>query len=105
MATDAAVDRVKSELNRAFDRTRADLERVEILAAGLAAFSAPIPNYEPRFHHLRRPNFREHELPAGRNAPDVLFSNTNSAASRRAEGPDSVQKRDQKCGDSWAGPL
>ena len=99
MATDAAVDRVKSELNRAFDRTRADLERVEILAAGLAAFSAP------RFHHLRRPNFREHELPAGRNAPDVLFSNTNSAASRRAEGPDSVQKRDQKCGDSWAGPL
>lgn len=66
MATEAAVDRVKRELNRAFDRTRADLERVEILAAGLAAFSAPIPNYEPRFHHLRRPNLREHELPAGR---------------------------------------
>lgn len=66
MATDAAVDRVKSELDRAFDRTRADLERVEILAAGLAAFSLPIPTYEPRFRHLRRPNLGEHELPANR---------------------------------------
>jgi hypothetical protein len=45
MSTDAAIDRVKSELNRAFDRTHADLERVEILAAGLAAFNTPIPPY------------------------------------------------------------
>ena len=40
MSTDAAIDRVKCELSRAFERTRADLERVEILAAGLAAFSS-----------------------------------------------------------------
>ena len=64
MSTDAAIDRVKSELNRAFEKTRADLERVEILAAGLAAFSKPVPNYEPRFQHLRQRGLTTHELPA-----------------------------------------
>jgi len=53
MASDAAIDRVKSELNRAFEKTRADLERIEILATGLAVFNTPIPSYEPRFQHLR----------------------------------------------------
>ena len=62
MATDAAIDRVKSELNRVFEKTRADLDRIEILAAGLAAFSAPIPDYEPRFQHLRRLTLNAHEL-------------------------------------------
>jgi hypothetical protein len=62
MSTDAAVDQVKNDLKRAFEMTRADLERVEILAAGLAGFSAPIPSYEPRFHHLRRPNLNAHGL-------------------------------------------
>ncbi|HVQ82289.1 MAG: hypothetical protein WBE94_25820 [Pseudolabrys sp.] len=65
MSTDAAVDQVKNDLKRAFEMTRADLERVEILAAGLAAFSAPIPSYEPRFHHLRRPNLNARELSSG----------------------------------------
>lgn len=63
MATEeAAIDRVKSELNRAFDKTRADLDRIEILAAGLAAFYKPIPNYEPRFQHLRRATIQAREL-------------------------------------------
>src|SRR5262245_64016589 len=53
MASDAAIDRVKSELNRAFEKTRADLERIEILAAGLAVFKTTIPRYEPRLQHLR----------------------------------------------------
>ena len=66
MSTDTAIDRVKRELNRAFDRTHADLERVEILAAGLAAFSTPIPPYEPRFRHLQRRNLSTHELPSNR---------------------------------------
>jgi len=60
MGTDAAVDRVKKELLRAFDNTRAELDRIEILAAGLAAFNMPIPGYEPTFHHLR--NLNGHEL-------------------------------------------
>ena len=66
MEADAPIDRLKSELNRAFEKTRANLDRIEILAAALAAFSAPVPNYEPRFHHLRRLNPAEHtELHAG----------------------------------------
>lgn len=62
MATDAAIDRVKKELNRAFDQTRAELDRIEILAAGLAAFNAPVPGYEPTFRHLRQLNLNAHEL-------------------------------------------
>jgi hypothetical protein len=67
MSSDEAIDRVRSELSRAFDRTHADLERVEILAAGLAAFSTPIPPYEPRFHHLQRPD--RYELSSKRKSP------------------------------------
>ena len=52
MGTDATIDRVKKELLLAFDNTRAELDRIEILAAGLAAFNAPIPGYEPTFRHL-----------------------------------------------------
>ena len=43
MGTDAEIDQVKKELLRAFDNTRAELDRIEILAAGLAAFNTPIP--------------------------------------------------------------
>ncbi len=63
MEKDAAVARVTNELYRAFDKTRAELDRIEILAAGLAAFNAPIPDYEPTFHHLRRLDPSKHELP------------------------------------------
>jgi hypothetical protein len=62
MATDTAIDRVKSELGRAFDKRRAELDRIELLAAALAAFSKPVPDYEPRFHHLRRVSLAAHEL-------------------------------------------
>ena len=64
MKADAPIDRVKSELNRAFEKTRVELDRIEILAAALAAFSAPIPSYEPRFHHLRQLNLAANELPS-----------------------------------------
>jgi len=64
METDAAVAKVRNELYRALDKTRAELDRIEILAAGLAAFNAPIPEYEPTFHHLHRLNLTEHELPS-----------------------------------------
>lgn len=62
MSTDAAVERVKNELGRAFETARADLERIEILAAALAAFSKPVPGYEPRFQHLQRLNLAVREL-------------------------------------------
>lgn len=63
MGTDAAIERVKRELIRAFDQTRAELDRIEILAAGLAAFNAPVPGYEPTFRHLHQVNLDAHELP------------------------------------------
>jgi N-acetylglucosamine kinase-like BadF-type ATPase len=62
MSTDAAVERVRRELGRAFETARADLERIEILTAGLAAFSKPVPGYEPRFQHLQRLNVAVREL-------------------------------------------
>lgn len=62
MGTDAAIDRVKKELLRAFDNTRAELDRIELLAAGLAAFNTPIPGYEPTFRHLPQLNLAAHEL-------------------------------------------
>jgi hypothetical protein len=64
MEADAAAAKVRKELYRAFDKTRAELDRIEILAAGLAAFHAPIPDYEPTFHHLRRLDLSKHELPS-----------------------------------------
>jgi len=64
MGTDATIDRIKKELLRAFDNTRAELDRIEILAAGLAAFNAPIPGYQPMFRHLPQLNRNAHELAA-----------------------------------------
>ena len=64
MGTDATIDRVKKELLLAFDNTRAELDRIEILAAGLAAFNTPIPGYEPTFRHLPQVNLGAHELAA-----------------------------------------
>jgi hypothetical protein len=62
METDAAIERVKKQLLRAFDNTRAELDRIEILAAGLAAFNAPVPGYEPTFRHLPQINLSAHEI-------------------------------------------
>ena len=64
MGTEAAIEQVQKELLRAFDNTRAELDRIEILAAGLAAFNAPIPGYEPTFRHLPQLNLNAHELAA-----------------------------------------
>jgi hypothetical protein len=64
MGTDAATDRVKKELLRAFDNIRAELDRIEILAAGLAAFNMPVPSYEPTFRHLPQLNRNVQELVA-----------------------------------------
>jgi hypothetical protein len=62
MGTDAAIEQVKKELHRAFDNTRAELDRIEILAAGLAAFNKPVPGYEPMFRHLPQLNQNTYEL-------------------------------------------
>jgi hypothetical protein len=53
MGTTDATERVKRELHRAVDNVRAEIDRIEILAAALAAFSQPVPSYDPYFHHMR----------------------------------------------------
>ena len=62
MKSETAIDRVRRDLHRVLDHTRADLDRVEILAAALSAFSRPIPDYEPDFRHLDHMTLSAHEL-------------------------------------------
>jgi hypothetical protein len=54
MTNMAATERIKRDLDDALDNMRGDVDRVELLAAALSAFSRPVPDYEPRFHHLHR---------------------------------------------------
>jgi len=62
MGTETAIDRVKRDLHDALDSMRAELDRVELLAAALSVFSRPIPDYEPRFRHLPSVPLSAHEL-------------------------------------------
>ncbi|MEP7031583.1 MAG: hypothetical protein ABI830_11670 [Pseudolabrys sp.] len=47
------IDRLWHDLQRVLDARSNDIDRVEILAAGMYAFCKPVPDYEPRFQHLR----------------------------------------------------
>lgn len=54
--------RLKRELDRVLTRIRVELDRVEILSTALAAFSKPVPGYEPGFQHLRRASATAYEI-------------------------------------------
>ncbi len=60
--TETAIDQVKRDLHRALDTMHADLDRVEILAAALGAFSRPVPDYEPAFRHMPHLTLSAHEI-------------------------------------------
>ena len=62
MAT--ASDKLRNNMERVLDNLHAELDRVELLAAALDAFQAPVPEYEPIFRHLPPParELRQHEL-------------------------------------------
>jgi hypothetical protein len=62
MKPDTAIDRVKRDLHDVVDCMHADLNRIEILTAALSAFSRPVPDYEPNFHHLRHLTLDAQEL-------------------------------------------
>jgi hypothetical protein len=62
MTTATAADRVKCEINRALDNVRAEIDRIEILTAALAAFARPVPDYEPGFRHLQHLTMHAQEL-------------------------------------------
>jgi hypothetical protein len=48
-----ATDRLKRELQRAVERIRVELDKIDLLSGAMAAFSKPVPDYEPGFRHLR----------------------------------------------------
>lgn len=54
-----------NELQRTLDNMGSELARVELLAAILNGLSRPVPEYEPRFHHLGRLCLTRHELGKG----------------------------------------
>jgi hypothetical protein len=51
--TESGADRLKRELHRAVERIRTELDKIDILSAAMAAFSSPVPDYEPGFRHMR----------------------------------------------------
>ena len=58
----AEIERLKHDLGGAVRKAHAELERIEILAAALYGFSAPVPDYEPMFRHLSPAQLNRHEL-------------------------------------------
>ena len=64
--TDSGPDRLKRELLRAVERIRTELDKIDILSAAMAAFSKPVPQYEPGFRHLRHVTASALELNSAR---------------------------------------
>ena len=62
MRVENAPERLVHDLDQLFDHIRGALERIEMLTMALQAFSDPIPDYEPRFHHLAHSPLNGHEL-------------------------------------------
>ena len=62
MNSDRAMEQVRSDLLRALDHTRAELDRIELLSAALNAFSQPVPDYEPKFQHMHGLGLTRHEI-------------------------------------------
>lgn len=44
---------LRFEMHRSVERIGRELEKLEILAAGMAAFSRPVPEYDYNFRHQR----------------------------------------------------
>jgi hypothetical protein len=58
-------ERLKHELRDAIHDLHAHLDRVEILAAALHGFSAPVPDYEPAFQHFSTTQLQRFEIGGG----------------------------------------
>ncbi len=57
---------MKRELHATVERIRTELDKIDILSAAMAAFSKPVPEYEPGFHHMRHVTASALELNSGR---------------------------------------
>jgi hypothetical protein len=47
-----ATDRLRHELHDVLQHLHAEIDRIELLAAALDAFGAPVPDYEAGFRHF-----------------------------------------------------
>ena len=45
------VENLKREMHRSLDRIARELDRLDVLAAAIVAFSRPVPDYEFGFQH------------------------------------------------------
>lgn len=61
-----ASEQLKRELQRAVERIRVELDKIEILSVAMAAFSKPVPDYEPGFRHMRHVTASALELNSAR---------------------------------------
>lgn len=52
MMPEAAEERIIENLIDSLERLREDLDRVELWAAALGYFQAPVPDYQPTDHYL-----------------------------------------------------
>jgi hypothetical protein len=57
-----ATERLKHDLGGAIRKVHVELERIEILTAAFYGFSAPVPDYEPRFRHLPSAQLNRDEI-------------------------------------------
>jgi hypothetical protein len=62
MRTVTAIEHLRRELHRILNNMHADLDRIEILSAALSGFGRPVPDYEPRFQHLRHLSLAAHQI-------------------------------------------
>lgn len=51
----APTEGLRHEMHRVVERIGRELEKLEILAAAMAAFSRPVPEYDHNFRHQRHP--------------------------------------------------
>lgn len=51
--TEQPVEKLRRDISGALDVIDDQLSRLEILTAAMAAFSQPIPDYDPGFQHQR----------------------------------------------------
>ena len=52
-STSAPADVLKDKMHRSLETVGRELEKLELLAAAMAAFSQPVPEYEYSFQHQR----------------------------------------------------
>jgi hypothetical protein len=60
-----SADGLEQALQQALRTMQRELERIEFLAAVLHGFCAPVPDYEPGFHHLAVPGNALHRFEIG----------------------------------------